>query len=94
MTAVNTDIGVATEAVLLTNKDVSVCRVQNKSSNFMLIQATVGATPPASFAGAIQLAPGQGEYIVMTEAFPGVVGATRLYAISPSGGTTAGVSHA
>jgi hypothetical protein len=90
----NANIDVGTSAVLLTSSNVTSCRVQNVSGYYMLIQATVGATPPTSFAGAIQLAPGQGEYLVLADAYPGVAGANRLYAFSPTTGATASVSYA
>jgi hypothetical protein len=81
-------------SVLLTDNNVTECRVQNASSSVMLVQGTVGATPPANYEGALYLWPGQGELVEMAKMFPGVIGANRLYARSEFGGTLASVSYA
>jgi hypothetical protein len=88
------DITVTTTATLLTSSNVSACRVQNLSTIPMWVQATVGATPPANFAGAVLLGPGQGLVIVMSEHFAGLTGANRLYARAARGQAVASVSHA
>ena len=81
-TTVNVD---ANGWTLLTAADVAQLTFQNVSHNFVFIKATVGATPPASLAGAVRYNPGQGERnVLLTDLFPGVTGANRVYAWADS----------
>lgn len=83
----------------LTNAAVTALRVQNLTRWPILLQATVGAVPPtadaAGKAGAIKL----GEDMVLgadrplSELWPGLTGANRVYAWTDIDGE-ASVSHA
>ncbi|HMT45530.1 MAG TPA: hypothetical protein PKE59_00285 [Novosphingobium sp.] len=80
---------------LITNSDVTALRVQNLGSGAVYIKARVGAGAVSSRAGSICL-----DSLAMLPAttpladlFPGVEGASRVYALSDSGGVVS-VSHA
>ena len=78
----------------LTNSDITSATFQNNSGNVIFITGTAGAVAPTSLIGAIRYNPGTGERnVAMTDLFPGVSGANRLYAIAVSGGHCF-ISHA
>jgi hypothetical protein len=77
----------------LTDADVTAITFQNKSSNYILVKGTVGASAPTDDDGAVRYNPGQGERNVsLSDLFPGVA-ATRVYAYAPTGAKVM-VSHA
>ena len=89
MAARNTDVSLTADTwTQLTASDVTALRVQNMTRFVVIIQATVGATPPAGatladqIKGGIRLLPDMGIATDLTLAtmFPGVAGATRVYA--------------
>ena len=86
---------VANTSTLITDGDVTSARVQNLSGYDVDLQATAGATAPASWAGAIRLGPGQtlAADLTLAQLWPGVAGANRLHARSGFG-VTLSVSHA
>lgn len=78
----------------LTDADVARITFQNVGSNHVLIKATIGASTPTNFTGAVRYNPGQGERnVLLTDLFPGLVGGNRVYAYSPDA-TQVVVSHA
>ena len=78
----------------LTNANVTTITFQNISGYFVLIKGTVGANAPTDLSGTIRYNPGQGERnVALTDLFPGVSGANRVYAYSVDGGSLL-VSHA
>lgn len=91
----NTTINVpAVTWTQLTSADVTSITFQNVSGNFVLIKATVGANAPSDTTGAIRYNPGQGERnVALSDLFPGVSGANRVYAYSVDGAAVV-VSHA
>jgi hypothetical protein len=83
------------QPTLITDADVSVISVQNRSRSPVLFQATVGTTPPASWLGAREVFPGQN---ILTDTplatvWPGVPGANRVFALA-SAPSLIVVSHA
>lgn len=93
--AQNTTLSItASTWTLLTDSNVSSITFQNVGSNHILVKGTVGATPPSNSNGAIRYNPGQGERnVLLTDLFPGVSGATRIYAWAEAA-TPVVVSHA
>lgn len=83
---------------LLTDSDVTAITFQNVSQNYIWIKGTVGASAPTNISGAIRYDFSEGEAnIDLTDLFPGVAGANRVYALAgdEAGGTGAVmVSHA
>ena len=78
----------------LTDADIARITFQNVGSNHVLIKATIGASMPTNFTGAVRYNPGQGERnVLLTDLFPGLVGGNRVYAYSPDA-TQVVVSHA
>lgn len=78
----------------LTDANIAAATFQNISGNFVFIEGTVGATPPANLDGAIRYNPGQGERnVALSDLFPGLSGVNRLYAFSPDGAAVV-ISHA
>ena len=78
----------------LTDADIARITFQNVGSNHVLIKATIGASTPTNATGAIRYNPGQGERnVLLTDLFPGLVGANRVYAYSPDA-TQIVLSHA
>lgn len=68
----------------LTNADATAITIQVQSTvNPIFVKGTVGAVPPTSFLGCLQLNPPD-QFVNQTLAhfFPGVAGVTRLYAYS------------
>ena len=98
----HTTIALTDEAwTLLTAANVTAVRIQNISGYPVLVQATVGATPPsnnaAGKAGAVKLLPGEGwdADVALSTRFPGVAGANRLYAwCDHSDAAGVSISHA
>ncbi len=81
----------------ITANDITTLRVQILEGKSTYLLATVGAVPPSSLDGAIAMAPGQilAANLLLSELFPGVSGANRVYAFCPTqGGSTLSVSHA
>lgn len=80
----------------LTDADVSAFRLQIIRGGPVQLMATVGAVPPASLAGAITLSDAAilPANLLLAELWPGVAGASRVYAYTGSGGTTVSLSHA
>ncbi len=79
---------------------VGFIRFQNIGGALAYLQATTGDTPPpaptdasSSFPGAISVPAGGGSYVSLPFAFPGVPGATVLWAYAPFGQTRLSVSH-
>lgn len=93
--AQNTTVNIAAATwTQLTDANVTSITFQNISGRPMMVKGTVGATPPTTLAGAVRYNPGQGERnVALTDLFPGVSGANRVYAYSEEG-AAAVVSHA
>lgn len=71
---------------LLTSADMNRVTFQNVGSNVALIKATTDATPPANTDGAYKYKPESGEIgTFLTDMFPGIAGADRVWAYSESG---------
>lgn len=75
-------------------------RLQNIGSSLAYLQATTGDTPPplpegtaGVFPGALSVPAGGGTYVSLPFAFPGVAGATVLWAYAPFAPTRLSVSH-
>ena len=79
----------------LTNANAVAVRVQNLGGYTLKLQATIGAVPPVSDSGAVDLRSGETFAMDMTLAqmWGGVVGANRLYALSVVAASVS-VSHA
>lgn len=83
----NTDVLVPTNTwTQLTNADVTAITFLNRGGRPIWIQATLGATPPSDLVGAIPYPPGFGEDSgkPLSDLFPGVIGANRVYAYTES----------
>lgn len=96
MAARNADVSVPRNTwTQLTDSDVTAITFLNTGARSVFIQATVGAVAPSTLSGALIYPPGFGEDSSKTLAqlFPGVSGATRVYAYSDSA-TIVKVSHA
>jgi len=92
--AQNTDIAVAPGAwTLLTDSDITSITVQARDSA-VLLKATVGATPPTTTTGAWLLRGDEGLVGLLTDFWPGVSGANRVYARALNFPATVVVSHA
>jgi hypothetical protein len=85
----------ANVSTLLTDADVTAARVHNPGGFDVQLQATAGATPPASWGGAITLGARQtlATDLTLVQLFPGVTGANRVHARSAVT-TVVSVSHA
>ena len=69
----------------ITSGDATAITFQNLGTGGLAVLATVGATPPTSRSGAILYPPLAGERNTpLSDLFPGVSGATRVYARSAS----------
>lgn len=81
--------------VELTNADITEIRVQNTGPFFLDLMATVGPVEPNVTSGALRLGPGHtlAADLALSQLWPGVVGANRVFARSESG-TSVSVSHA
>jgi hypothetical protein len=80
--------------VELTTADVTRVTFQNVGISNAYIKATVGSVAPTSRAGALTYAGGQREeYALLSDLFPGVPGANRLWAYT-DGATAVAISHA
>lgn len=81
---------------LLTDSDVSEATFVNNGGSTVLLQATVGETPPTTLLGAIPYPPGYGASSAqsLADLFPGVSSATRLYAYGRDDASSVTVSHA
>jgi hypothetical protein len=83
---------------LLTTNNVTELRVANMGQEAIWLQAMATATPPDSvtgISGALPLHPTEilaGD-LTLTQLFPGVAGAARIYALAPRD-TKVSVSHA
>lgn len=75
---------VANTITSITSNDVTACRIQNQSGYPIQILASFGATPPNNTNGAFVLLPYQaiGADILISEIFPGIANANRLYVFS------------
>lgn len=93
--AQNTTIAIpAATWTQLTNADITAITFQNVGSNHIVIKATTDTSAPTSTDGGFRYNPGQGEKnVAMTDLFPGISGADRLWAYSPDGGSVV-ISHA
>lgn len=86
----------------ITNSDVSALRVQLLDGESVWLKATVGAVAPAAVVagtlpGGIRLTPALpviAANLLIAELFPGVPGATRVYAYTSAKNVTLAVSHA
>lgn len=70
-------------------------RVQNQGPNMVMVQATAGGAPSnddAGASGSLEIAGFQGDVIELATRFPGVAGASALWARS-LGPTDLSVSH-
>lgn len=67
---------------LLTDSAVTAIRVQNKSVQSIMLQATFGAVPPTVFDGSVMLFGKQtlAADLTLAQLWPGVTGADRVYA--------------
>ena len=78
----------------LTDADVTTITFQNVGGDSVLIKATTNTTAPTTDAGAVRYPPGTGERnVAMSDLFPGLSGADRLWAYAKDGGRVM-VSHA
>jgi len=78
----------------LTDADITSATFQNRSAYPVLVKGTVGAVAPSDADGAIRYNPGQGERnVLLSDLFPGVSGANRLYAYSDQEAEVS-ISHA
>ena len=78
----------------LTDADIARITFQNVGSNHALIKATIGASTPSNFNGAIRYNPGQGERnVLLTDLFPGLALRDRVWAYADNI-TPVVVSHA
>lgn len=91
----NTNVTVAAKAwTELTASDVLAITFQNLCGAEIFVKATVGATEPEDLDGAVRYEFGQGERgAALTDLFPGVSGANRVFAWSKDAGEVM-VSHA
>lgn len=82
--AQNTTLNIpANTWTLLTDADVSTVTFANVTGSTVWIKATTDTTEPTDRAGAIPYSPGFGESAAaMTDLFPGLSGADRLWAYS------------
>lgn len=81
--------------VMVTDANVSSVTFQNLTQGGMFISATNGLTAPTNDDGAISYGSGQGERnVLLSDLFPGVTGANRLWARIASGTGTLFISHA
>lgn len=79
----------------ITNADVTAITFQNVGGGPVLIKGTVGAVAPTTNLGALQYDTNQGEKNeTLANLFPGVSGATRVYAYSEGFPSTISVNHA
>lgn len=81
----------------ITAGDVSAIRAQIVRGRAVYLQATVGEVAPTSDDGAIAVQAGAilAANLLLAEIWPGVAGATRVYAYADNdGGATISVSHA
>ena len=82
------------EWVELTTADVSEITFQNVGNGTMWVKATVGSVEPTSTSGSLEYPGGAREVdVLLSDLFPGIAGANRLWAYSDVG-TTVAVSHA
>lgn len=83
-------------AAQMTNANARSIRVQNECNFDILLKATVGATPPTDWTGALRLRPGQvfSGFDNIVEYFEGISGCNRLYGVCESGEGRVSVSHA
>jgi hypothetical protein len=78
----------------LTDADITSLTFQNVGSNHVVIKATTDTEAPTTTDGGFRYNPGQGERnIAMSDMFPGITGADRVWAFAPDGGVVV-VSHA
>ncbi|MEL6100487.1 MAG: hypothetical protein AAFR68_04130 [Pseudomonadota bacterium] len=92
----NEDIDLGIEWVLLTNSAVASVVAVNKGPNIALLMATNGTNPPSNNdEDGIPIDPRIGVLtLTLSEMFPGVSGADRLYGRAQGGTTKIFVSHA
>jgi trimethylamine:corrinoid methyltransferase-like protein len=86
-------------ATQLTNANAAAIRVHadpRSCSVEVELQATAGATAPASWAGSVVLRPGEtlAADLTIAQLWPGVTGANRVWARSLRSGVSLSVSHA
>lgn len=93
--AQNTSIDVARETwTQITDADVTTITFQNVGGHALFIAPTTNTTAPTTTNGAILYQPGTGERnVAMTDLFPGLAGAVRVWAFGTDGGRVM-VSHA
>lgn len=78
----------------LTAGDVTAITFQNLGAATLKVKGTVGANAPSDDTGSISYTKFQGERnVLLSDLFPGVSGANRVYAYIADGGDVA-VSHA
>ena len=79
---------------LITSNNVSSLSFQNVGDAPMRIKGAVGAVAPTDATGSLMYLRDQGEQnVLLSELFPGVTGANRVYVWSKSG-TRVAASHA
>jgi hypothetical protein len=80
---------------LLTDTNITALRVVNMGVEGVWLQATAGTTPPTTTDGALPLLPNQilAADLELSQVFPGVAGANRVYALTAVE-TKLSVSHA
>lgn len=93
--AQNTTLAVpAATWTLLTDSDITSATFQNIGGNHVVIKATTTTSAPTDFTGGVRYNPGQGERnVLLSDLFPGLAGADRLWAWSPDGSFVV-ISHA
>lgn len=79
----------------ITNADVTAITFEFVGFGELLVKGTIGATPPTDDTGAPVYAPGQGEGSrPLSELFPGLTGANRVYVKNRQGTGAVVISHA
>jgi len=80
---------------LLTDSDITSARFQVLATPGLFIQGSNGTDAPTTTQGAIFYEHGEGEVDrALSEIFPGITDANRLWAFMPHGSGAVSVSHA
>jgi hypothetical protein len=91
----NTTVPVDTTWTQITDANITEITFQNIGASAIYIQGTVGAVAPGANDLGVLYRPGEGEAKrALSDLFPGVSGANRVYAKSASTAAQVFVSHA
>ena len=90
------DVGAAAPVAISSGTITGAVRVQNLGVSGVWVQATTGAAPTAEACrlGGLLLPQCGSDLIDLATRFPGVAGATALFALAEYNGTRLSVSHA